>query len=450
MKQTIFFSLFFLFILQVQAQNPFITHMYTADPTARVMNDKLFVFPSVDIPCKEGEGNNGFCMPYYHAYSTENLVDWVDHGKIVDQTDVPWGKKNGFGMWAPDCIEKDGKYYFYFPDIPTDSSAFRRIGIAIANQPEGPYEVLPNYMEGVNGIDPNVFIDQDGAAYFYWGGGEKLYCAKLKPNMIELDSEPQVILKLPKKYKEGPFLFKRNGIYYFTFPHAPGGSEELAYATGKNPLGPFDYKGLFMQRWKDGCWTNHHSVVEYKNQWMVFYHHNDISKMDKLRSMRADYLEFNEDGTIQEVIPSFRGIGNMPADRKIHIDRYSAINSEGISIKRMSKALPANWLVADIKNGSWLQYDRVDFSKKKKPKFVEINAAVQQKGQVEIREGSATGTLIAVVELTPTKGKNNFNIFRKKIKWSKRRKLKSLHHLNFIFKGENNQHLFDIDWIRFQ
>jgi len=126
--------------------------------------------------------------------------------------------------------------------------------------------------------------------------------------MVSIVGEAEVIRELPAEgYKEGSFLFKRGKIYYFTFPHAPSGSEEIAYATGDNPMGPFEYQGIIMDRWKDGCWTNHHSITEYKGDWYIFYHHHDLSGDQTLRSIRVDRLYFNEDGSIQKVIPTDHG-----------------------------------------------------------------------------------------------------------------------------------------------
>ena len=159
--------------------------------------------------------------------------------------------------------------------------------------------------ENVHGIDPNVFIDRDGQAYLYWSGGN-FYGAKLKDNMRELASDPIVLKDFPGKgLKEGPFLFERNGTYYMTYPHVDKVTERLEYAMAKNPLGPFVYGGVLMDE-IPGCWTNHQSVVRFKNQWYLFYHHNDYSPdFDKARSVRVDYLTFNSDGTIQKVLPGW-------------------------------------------------------------------------------------------------------------------------------------------------
>jgi beta-xylosidase len=156
------------------AQNPFITSQFTADPSARVFGNRVYVYPSHDIPCTPGKGRPGwFCMEDYHVFSSDNLTDWTDHGVIVSQDKVPWANPKGYSMWAPDCIYRNGKYYFYFPTNPKDTSYGRgfTIGVAIAEKPEGPYIPQPEPVKKVRGIDPNVFIDKDGQAYLYWSQG---------------------------------------------------------------------------------------------------------------------------------------------------------------------------------------------------------------------------------------------------------------------------------------
>ena len=97
------------------AQNPVIRDQFTADPTARVFNGKVYLYPSHDILPPAGQRQDWFCMEDYHVFSSENLTDWTDHGVIVTQNKVPWVRKDSYSMWAPDCVEKNGKYYFYFP-----------------------------------------------------------------------------------------------------------------------------------------------------------------------------------------------------------------------------------------------------------------------------------------------------------------------------------------------
>ena len=351
----------FLSIQSIWAQNPLIRDQFTADPTARVFQDKVYVYPSHDVNC----GTKWFCMKDYHVFSSENLTNWIDHGVIVTQERVAWVDSTKNSMWAPDCFEKDDKYYFYFPAIADSNKGIRgmTVGVAISDTPYGPFIPEAEPIKGISGIDPNVFMDKDGQAYLYWAGFGGLKGAKLKENMLELATEPVVIDSLPKGMKEGPFLFERNGIYYFTFPHVIKKTEALVYATGDNPLGPFQYKGIIMDEHPSGCWTNHHSILKYKGQWYLFYHHNDLSpSFDKNRSICADSLFFNEDGTVQKVVPTLRGVGVTKADEKIQIDRYSDISEKGASIEFMDETdLFAGWKTVLSKKEAWIKYYSVDF-----------------------------------------------------------------------------------------
>ena len=266
------------------AQNPIIRDQYTADPTARVFNGKMYVYPSHDIVSPVEPEKKWFSMEDYHVFSSENLTDWTDHGVIVTQNKVPWVKRDSYAMWAPDCVEKGGNYYFYFPAAPRGEKKGFGVGVAIAKSPEGPFQPMWRPIEGLNGIDPCVLIDpKDGKAYIYWAG-MGMWMARLKDNMMELDSKPEQVKNLPEGFKEGPFVFERQGKYYYTFPWVRDSTETLAYAMGDSPMGPFEFKGVIMDESPVACWTNHHSIVEYKGQWYLFYHHNDYSpEFDKLR-----------------------------------------------------------------------------------------------------------------------------------------------------------------------
>lgn len=387
----------------LHAQNPIVRDQFSADPTARVFGDKVYVFPSHDIPGVEGHRPRWFCMEDYHVFSSSNLTDWTDHGVIVTQNKVPWVRPNSYSMWAPDCIERNGKYYFYFPTAAKDTITYGRgfaIGVAVADKPEGPYtpEVTP--IIGVHGIDPNVFIDKDGQAYLYWSAGN-IYGAKLKSNMLELDSKVDTLKALPTKgLKEGPYLFERKGIYYLTYPHVENKTERLEYAIGDNPLGPFKFAGVIMDESASGCWTNHHSFINFKNQWYLFYHDKDYSPgFDKLRSIRADSLFFNADGTIKKVIPTLRGIGVSDAKKEIQLDRYTAISNEGAPIDFIDTTNRfLGWKTVFNKPGAWVQYNTVDFGKKGL-KTVLVNAISETGGILQIRTGSSNGTVVAEVQI---------------------------------------------------
>lgn len=362
-KRLFLLSAFLVIIGTLKAQNPIITDQFTADPTAKVFEGKMYVYPSHDIPSPIERLKEWFCMADYHVFSSDNLVDWTDHGVILSQENVPWVAPDSYSMWAPECVYKNGKYYFYFPSTPKgEGKRGFSIGVAIADKPYGPFTPQATPIEGVNGIDPCVLIDKDGQAYIYWSG-RGMSVAKLKDNMLELASEPIQIQGLPEGFKEGPFAFERNGKYYFTFPWVKEKTEVLAYAMGDNPMGPFEFKGIIMDESPTDCWTNHHSLVEYKGQWYLFYHHNDYSpEFDKNRSARVDSLFFNPDGTIQKVTPTLRGVGITDARKEIQLDRYSRLSNQGAAIDYLNQANKfEGWKTLLSKNGAWVQYNRVNF-----------------------------------------------------------------------------------------
>ena len=385
--------------LSVKAQNPVIRDQYTADPTARVFNGKVYLYPSHDIWPPEGQRQDWFCMEDYHVFSSENLTDWTDHGVIVSQEKVPWGKPDGYSMWAPDCVEKDGKYYFYFPNGPKTGRGFA-IGVATADSPEGPFTLEPEPIKGVMGIDPCVLLDDDGQQYIYWAGGP-MRGARLKSNMKELDGPVTIMEGLPEGFKEGPFAFKRNGLYYLTFPwvRQENGTETLAYATSNSPLGPWDFKGIIMAEHANKCWTNHHSLVEYKGQWYLFYHTNFFSPKDnKRRSVCIEKLTFNADGTIQEVKQTMRGVGINQATERIEIDRYSSANDVQTAYVDTTNTLRGAYVTLN-KQGSWVKYDDVDFSSISDGYLV-INVKAQENTHLFVREKSVKGKVIAMVPVT--------------------------------------------------
>ncbi|MFI0430978.1 family 43 glycosylhydrolase [Mariniflexile sp. HMF6888] len=434
-----------LVVSNTYGQNPIIRDQFSADPSARVFGDKVYLFPSHDILATEGKGRVGwFCMEDYHVFSSINLTDWTDHGPIVQQNKVPWVKPDSYSMWAPDCIEKNDKYYFYFPSIVKDSITKAQgftIGVAIADNPEGPYttEFLP--IEGVRGIDPNVFIDKDRQAYLYWSQGN-IFAAKLKDNMLELDSEVITLGELPTKgLKEGPYLFERKGIYYLTYPHVENKIERLEYAISDNPLGPFKVSGVVMDESPSGCWTNHQSIIEFKNQWYLFYHHNDYSpNFDKARSVRADSLNFNADGTIQKVIPTLRGIGITSATKEIQIDRYSNVSEKGTSIAFIDTLDTfKGWKTVFNQSNGWVQYNSVDFGKKRLKSLI-IKSKSNNGGTLEIRSNSLNGTVIAKVNIPKTDD-------WKEVKASLTTFKPDNQNLFIISKGDNET---ELDWIKFE
>ncbi len=352
-------------------------------------------------------------MEDYHVFSSENLTDWTDHGVIVTQNKVPWVRPDSYSMWAPDCVERNGKYYFYFPSAPKEGFGFG-IGVAVADSPEGPFVCEPEPIKGISGIDPCVLQASDGNAYIFWGAGR---CAKLKPNMKELaDDTPKEKVKfrdrefemygvnclkdLPNRQAEGPFAFEYNGNYYLTYPYVREKTEVLGYAMSKNPMGPYEYKGIIMPEHENGCWTNHHSIINYKGQWYLFYHQNAFSPSDdKRRSVQIDKLYFNPDGTIKEVKKTMRGVGVNKATEKIEVDRYSTASADVTSSLIDTVNTFRSYQATLPKKGSWLQYNDVDFSGVEKTAYLIVNVSTAGNTEFCIREKTAKGKIIARIPM---------------------------------------------------
>ena len=282
------------------ADNPFITHLYTADPSAHVWKDgRLYVYASHDIDPPRG------CdlMDKYHVFSTDDMIHWKDHGEILNSSQVPWGRKEGGFMWAPDCAYANGKYYFYFPhpsETVTDHSW--KIGVAVSKKPASDFKVV-GYIKGAPSfIDPCVFIDDDGKAYVYNGGGGTCMGGKLKKNMVELDGEMKPMEGLVD-FHEATWVHKYNGKYYLTYSdnHMENGRQynNLCYAISDSPLGPWKYMGVYLK--PTDCDTSHGSIVEYKGQWYAFYHNCALSRRGNLRSICVDKLYYEPDGRIKVV-----------------------------------------------------------------------------------------------------------------------------------------------------
>ena len=315
---------------------PLVTHVYTADPSAHVFNGRLYVYPSHDIDAGIPFNDNGdhFGMRDYHVFSMASpTAEVTDHGVALDVADVPWAERQ---MWAPDVACKDGQYYFYFPARAHDGNF--KIGVAVGDNPEGPFTPQPEPIQGAYSIDPAVFEDNDGQYYMYfgglWGGQLQHYpentfepqsglredsepafgprLARLDGSMLAFDEAVKEIQILDdngqpllagdndRRYFEGPWMHKYQGAYYLSY--STGDTHNICYATADNPYGPFTYRGKILTPVIG--WTTHHSVVEFQGRWYLFYHDSSLSEgITHLRSVKVAELHHNEDGSIQTIAP---------------------------------------------------------------------------------------------------------------------------------------------------
>lgn len=301
--------------------NPVFRNRYTSDPATLVADGRLYVFCGHD-ECYEDkpgyEGKYGYNLTEWVCYSTDDMQNWKDHGVIMKPTDFSWSEGEA---WASQVVEKDGKYYFFVSCQGTEPCYGKAIGVAVADNPLGPYvdaigaplvndEMTDNGERGWwNDFDPTVLIDDDGTAWLCWGNGT-CFMAKLKDNMIELDGEIKVI-EAPN-YIEGPWLHKRNGIYYLTYPSMGMGGETISYCTADSIEGPWTFQGELTGAAKDS-FTIHPAIVEFKDHWYLFYHNADLSidgypHSGGRRAVCVDELFYNEDGTMKYVEQTEKGV----------------------------------------------------------------------------------------------------------------------------------------------
>jgi hypothetical protein len=303
---------------RVLGQNPLFTDAYTADPAPLVVGDRLYVYVGHD----KASPGAWFNIPEWLCYSTTDMKNWTAHGPVLKASDFLGA--NSWAAWAAQVVEKDGKFYFY---VTLNREEGHFITVAVSDSPTGPFkEALPgkplvtddmttDSHRWNSDIDPTTFIDNDGTPWMMWGNGD-FYMVKLNRNMVELDGP---ITKVPfRNVAEGPWLFKRGDIYYNVYAaDAPGVQpEQIAYAMAPSINGPCTYGGLIAGPAKHG-FTIHPAVVEFKGQWYFFYHDGSNSLNgepggDCRRTVCAEYLYFNDDGTIKPIVQTPEGVSVPP------------------------------------------------------------------------------------------------------------------------------------------
>lgn len=313
---------------------PLVTHIYTADPSAHVFEGKIYIYPSHDLDQVQVSNDNGdqYNMEDYHILSLEdNNSTCIDHGEALHLRDIPWASKQ---LWAPDAAYKNGKYYLFFP--ARDKDDIFRLGVATSSSPAGPFKAEENYIPGSYSIDPAVLVDDDNRSYVYFGGlwggqlekwqtgtfnqdgeGPAATAPAIGPRVAEVNEDMLTFKETPqeisivdedgnpilagdeeRRYFEGPWVHKYNGYYYLSY--STGSTHCIVYAMSKNPKGPYTFKGKILDPVIG--WTTHHSIVQFQDKWYLFYHDSSLSGgADNRRCVKYTELKYNDDGTIQKV-----------------------------------------------------------------------------------------------------------------------------------------------------
>ncbi|GAA2993399.1 glycoside hydrolase family 43 protein [Streptomyces fulvorobeus] len=288
-----------------EAGNPFVDGWY-ADPDTEVYNGRYWVFPTTSKGYYE--------QTSLDAFSSTDMVNWTKHPNVLNTANISWAK---YALWAPAPVQRNGKYYLYFAanDIQNNSQ-LGGIGVAVADRPEGPYKdalgkpLISQFHNGAQPIDQDVFIDDDGQAYMYYGGWHHANVVKLNPDMTSLatHADGSTYKEItPENYTEGSYMFKRNGRYYLMWSEGgwTGPDYSVSYAMSDSPTGPFrKLDKVLAQDPAVARGSGHHSVVNVPGTdiWYIVYHRRPLSETDgNHRQLAYDRLYFNSDGTIRRV-----------------------------------------------------------------------------------------------------------------------------------------------------
>ncbi|MDJ1469481.1 glycoside hydrolase family 43 protein [Cytophagaceae bacterium DM2B3-1] len=296
--------------------NPVFPGWY-ADPEGVLFKGKYWIYPTYSAPYNQ--------QVFFDAFSSPDLVTWTKHERILDTTQVKWAKR---AIWAPAIVEKEEKYYLFFGanDIQNDQE-YGGIGVAVADKPEGPFKdhlgkpLIDKFHNGAQPIDQFVFKDKDGQYYMIYGGWSHCNIAKLSKDFkgfVPFEDGTTFKEITPKGYVEGPFMFIRNGKYYFMWSEGgwTGPNYSVAYAIADSPMGPFQRIGKILQQDPQvATGAGHHSVihVDKKDKWYIVYHRRPLGETDgNHRVTCIDMLEFDENGHIKPVKITNEGVAAQP------------------------------------------------------------------------------------------------------------------------------------------
>ena len=428
------------------AENPIVQTSFTPDPAPVVFDDELYVYTGCD---RDGQ-NSFYTMTGWQCFSTKDMKNWTDHGVILKDNEFSWCSADN--AWASQCIERNGKYYFYF----TTTTNGRAIGVGVADRPEGPYkDVLGKPLCGPNWdyIDPTVIIDDDGQAWLMFGN-PKCYYVKLKEDMITLDGQIKSFDMTKQAfgqgkegdgrtgtaYGEGPWIYKHDNLYYLVYAsfYQNQGGESICYSYGPSVTGPWTFGGQITP--ESNCYTTHGGTIDYKGHSYLFYHKNGLKGGGTFnRSAAVEEFTYNSDGSIPMIKPTNQGPDQIePLNPFERVEAETICWSEGVKSEKCSDG---GINIGSIKNGSYIKVAGVDFAQGAE-KFTCSAASNGNGGTIELHLDSKDGQKIGECVVSGTGGWQSWQEFSCDVS------AEGEHDLYFVFKG-GSDYLLNFDWWRF-
>lgn len=428
------------------AQNPIVQTCYTPDPAPIVYDNQVYVYTGHD----EDRATSRFEMNDWRVYSSTDMVNWTDHGSPLSYKTFSWAKGDA---WAGHCIYRNGKFYWYVPLVSKETN-MHSIGVAVSDTPTGPFvDALNRPLIGktIGEIDPNVFIDDDGQAYLYWGNPD-LWYVKLNEDMISYEGD-LVKVKLTKEgfgadhpsrftsYEEGPWMYKHGAFYYMVYA-AGGVLENISYSTSYSPTGPWTYRGIIMPV-QGNSFTIHPGIIEFMGNNYFFYHNGDLPGGGGFtRSTCVEQFYYNTDGTIPTINMTKEGV-----DAVSTLNPYQRVEAETIA---WSEGLKTNEnsqvgvYVTDIHDGDYIKIRNLDFGNNAPVIFEAAVASNIAKACIELRLDRKDGLVLGTLSLCSTGGWNKWKVISTKVQ-----QVIGRHDLFLIFRGDTDDALFNFDYWKF-
>ena len=441
----------------LQAQNPFVQTWCTSDPAPMVHDGTMYVYTGHDE-----DGADFFWMQEWRVYSTQDMVNWTDHGSPLALESFSWADDRA---WASQTIERNGKFYWYIC-AHSKLSGGMAIGVAVGDSPTGPFKDALGKPLFENGswdhIDPTVFIDDDGQAWLMWGNPQ-CYYLKLNEDMISYSGDLGLLdmteeafgapvmskREKDKKYKdcyvEGPWLTKRNGTYQLLYA-AGGVPEHISYSTAPSPTGPWKYAGEIMPLCDTKSFTNHCGVADYKGHSYFFYHTGKLPNGGGFgRSVAVEEFKYNADGSFPTIMPTDEGV--KPLEK---FNPYRKVEAETMAFSKGVKTEQNDEVgvyVTDIHNGDYIKLQNVHFCYKMPRTFTARVASGLRGGQIEIRLDSVAGKLLGTLNVSGTGGWEKWQTLTADLDaFDSYPELLHTRDLYLVFKGRKGPKLFNFDW----
>lgn len=434
-----------LFAVQspARADNPIVQTIYTADPAPLVHNGRVYLYTGHDE-----DGSTYFTMREWRVWSSADMVNWTDHGSPMSLSTFSWASADA---WAGQTIYRNGKFYWYVP-VKQRSNGSMAIGVGVSDSPTGPFrDAIGRPLVGNGEIDPTVFVDDDGQAYLYWGN-PRLWYVRLNADMISYSGAPTQIplttagfgtrtgnASRPTLYEEGPWVFKRNGLYYNVFA-AECCSEFIAYSTAPGPTGPWTYRGTVMPR-QGASFTNHPGIVDFNGGSYFFYHNGALpGGSGYTRSVAVEKFSYNANGTIPTINMTTAGPPQIGT-----LNPYVRQEAETIAWESGVETEPASeggMNVAQISNGDYIKVKGAAFGTGARSFSARVASATSG-GRIELRLDGTGGPIIGTCNVSGTGGWQTWTTVTCPVSGAT-----GTHDLYLRFTGGGGD-LFNVNWWQF-